>query len=505
MIEWNDSPREECGIIGVFAPNEDVARMTFFGLFALQHRGQEAAGIAVADGQTIALYKNVGLVSQVFRAGTLDELRGHYAIGHTRYSTTGSSLLRNAQPFLIETMNGPLALAHNGNLVNSAELRAELMRQGVGFSSSSDSEVMTMMLARDSGPTWEARIKEAMKKWVGAYSLAILTRDCVYAVRDPWGFRPLAVGMLPSGGYAVASETGALRTLGCEAIRDVRPGEIVTLSDKALTVTQALPPVSPSARCVFEFVYFARPDHTWEGVNVHAVRQRLGEELAREWKHGWEANTEAGGETDAGTESKQPGTKHPPAADVVIPVPDSSIPAAIGFSRVSGIPYNDGFVKNRYVGRTFIEPTDSLRKRGVGMKFNVITENVLNKRVIVIDDSIVRGNTTGPLIRLLRQAGAKEVHICITCPPIKHPCFMGVDMGTYDDLIAHKRTIEEIRDEVGADSLTFLSLEGMMRAVGSAEGYCQACFTGRYPVQVDLSSVKTGFELPPNLPKRKTE
>lgn len=475
MNAWHDAPREECGIIGVFAPNEDVARMTFFGLFALQHRGQEAAGIAVADGQTISLYKNVGLVSQVFRAGTLDELRGHYAIGHTRYSTTGSSLLRNAQPFLIETMNGPLALAHNGNLVNSAELRAELMRQGVGFSSSSDSEVMTMMLARDAGPTWEARIKEAMKKWVGAYSLAILTRDCVYAVRDPWGFRPLAVGMLPSGGYAVASETGALRTLGCEAIRDVQPGEIVTLSDKALTITQALPPVNPSARCVFEFIYFARPDQTWEGVNVHAVRQRLGEELAKEWK----ANVST-----------------PNAADVVIPVPDSSIPAAIGFSRVSGIPYNDGFVKNRYVGRTFIEPTDSLRKRGVGMKFNVIIENVLGKRVIVIDDSIVRGNTTGPLIRLLRQAGAKEVHVCITCPPIKHPCFMGVDMGTYDDLIAHKRTVDEIREEVGADSLTFLSLDGMMRAVGSAEGYCQACFTGQYPVPVDLSSAKTGFELP---------
>ncbi|MCS6995246.1 MAG: amidophosphoribosyltransferase [Anaerolineales bacterium] len=475
MNAWHDAPREECGIIGVFAPNEDVARMTFFGLFALQHRGQEAAGIAVADGQTISLYKNVGLVSQVFRAGTLDELRGHYAIGHTRYSTTGSSLLRNAQPFLIETMNGPLALAHNGNLVNSAELRAELMRQGVGFSSSSDSEVMTMMLARDAGPTWEARIKEAMKKWVGAYSLAILTRDCVYAVRDPWGFRPLAVGMLPSGGYAVASETGALRTLGCEAIRDVQPGEIVTLSDKALTITQALPPVNPSARCVFEFIYFARPDQTWEGVNVHAVRQRLGEELAKEWK----ANVSTTN-----------------AADVVIPVPDSSIPAAIGFSRVSGIPYNDGFVKNRYVGRTFIEPTDSLRKRGVGMKFNVIIENVLGKRVIVIDDSIVRGNTTGPLIRLLRQAGAKEVHVCITCPPIKHPCFMGVDMGTYDDLIAHKRTVDEIREEVGADSLTFLSLDGMMRAVGSAEGYCQACFTGQYPVPVDLSSAKTGFELP---------
>jgi amidophosphoribosyltransferase len=479
MRDFDESPREECGIIGVFAPHEDVARMAFFGLFALQHRGQEAAGIAVADGRAISLYKDVGLVSQVFRARALDDLSGHYAIGHTRYSTTGSSLLRNAQPFVIETMNGPLALAHNGNLVNSEALRDEMLHQGVGFSSSSDSEVMTMMLARDSGMTWEARIKEAMKKWVGAYSLVIMTRDCVYAVRDPWGFRPLCLGLLPGGGYAVASETGALRTLGCEAIRDVKPGEIVALSDNALTVTQALPPVQPSALCVFEHIYFARPDQTWEGINVHAVRQRLGEELAREF--GLRLETEDRIREDG-------------IADVVIPVPDSSVPAAIGFSRVSGIPYNDGFVKNRYVGRTFIEPTDSLRKRGVGMKFNVINENVLGKRVVVIDDSIVRGNTTGPLIKLLRQAGAKEVHMCITCPPIAHPCFMGVDMGSYEDLIAHNRSVDEICQKVNADSLTYLSVDGMMCAVGRQDGYCQACFTGKYPVRVDLSSVKTGFE-----------
>jgi amidophosphoribosyltransferase len=475
----DESPKEECGIIGVFAPHEDVARMTFFGLFALQHRGQEAAGMAVADGQVISVYKNIGLVSHVFRPGTLEELKGHYAIGHTRYSTTGSSLMRNAQPFMIETMNGPLALAHNGNLVNSAELRDEMLHQGVGFSSSSDSEVMTMMLARDAGATWEDRIREAMKKWIGAYSLVILSRDCVYAVRDPWGFRPLSVGMLPNGGYAAASETGALRTLGCETIRDVKPGEIVTLSANALTVTQALPPVSPSAKCVFEFIYFARPDQTWDGVNVHAVRQRLGEELAREF--GLRIETENRIREDG-------------IGDVVIPVPDSSTPAAIGFARVSGIPFNDGFIKNRYVGRTFIEPTDSLRKRGVALKFNVIDENVRDKRVVVIDDSIVRGNTTGPLIKLLRQSGAKEVHMCITCPPITHPCFMGVDMGRFEDLIAHKRSVDEICEKVGADSLTYLSIDGMMRAVGRADGFCQACFTGSYPVQVDLMSAKTGFE-----------
>jgi amidophosphoribosyltransferase len=468
----DDHPHEECGVIGVFAPNEDVARMTFFGLYALQHRGQEAAGIAVADGQTMSMYKNVGMVSQVFTPNAMAELKGDYAIGHTRYSTTGSSLLRNAQPFMIETIHGPLALAHNGNLINSAELRNELMQQGVGLSSSSDTEVMTMMLARNGGATWEERIKTAMKKWVGAYSLVMLTRDCVYAVRDPWGFRPLCIGLLPSGGHAVASETGALQTLGCEAIRDVKPGEVVSLSNSALKVMQALPSVMPSAMCVFEHIYFARPDQTWDGINVHHVRQRLGEELAREVASG--LGNEFG--------------------DVVIPVPDSSVPAAIGFSHVSGIPYNDGFIKNRYVGRTFIEPTDSLRKRGVALKFNVIHENVLDKRVVMIDDSIVRGNTMGPLIKLLRNAGAKEVHVAITCPPIAHPCFMGVDMGRHEDLIAHKRTVDQICDHVGADSLYYLSVEGMMHAVQREDGFCQACFTGQYPIAVDLSNVKTGFE-----------
>jgi amidophosphoribosyltransferase len=463
----DDHPQEECGVIGIFAPNEDVARMAFFGLFSLQHRGQEAAGIAVADGTTMSLYKNVGLISQVFGPNTLDGLKGHYAIGHTRYSTTGSSLIRNVQPFMIETIHGPLALGHNGNLVNSAELRQRLLEDGVGLSSSSDTEVMTMMLARAKAETWSQRIQSCMREWIGAYSLVILTRDGVYAARDPWGFRPLCVGLLPCGGHAAASETGALHTLGCEAIREVNPGEVVTLSNNALIVHQALKPHEPLARCVFENVYFARPDHVWDGQSVHHVRQRLGEELSREM------NVQA---------------------DVVVPVPDSSVPAAIGFSRLSGIPYNDGFVKNRFVGRTFIEPTDSLRKRGVAMKYNVINENVLDKHVIMIDDSIVRGNTTGPLIKLLRNAGAKEVHVAITCPPIKHPCFMGVDMGSHENLIAHKRTVEEICRIVDADSLTYLSLEGMMRAVGRTEGYCQACFTGQYPIEVNVETVKTGFE-----------
>ena len=464
----DDKPHDECGIIGIFAPNEDVGRMAYFGLYALQHRGQEAAGIAVSDGTVVRQHKDVGLVSQVFTPHSLAPLTGHYAIGHTRYSTTGSSSLRNVQPFLIETRYGPLAMAHNGNLVNAAELRREVLGRGVGLSSSSDSEVMTMMLAAAEGDTWEERIQQTMPHWKGAYSLVILTRDSVLAVRDPWGFRPLSVGRLPSGGHVAASESGALRTLGCEAIREVKPGEVITLSQSALRVLQALPLAAhPLARCVFEFIYFSRPDSFWDGLRVHEVRQRLGEELARE---------------------------APITADVVIPVPDSSVPAAIGYARLSGLPYNDGFIKNRYIGRTFIQPTDSLRRQGVALKFNALEENLRDKRVVMIDDSIVRGHTSGPLVKLLRDAGAREVHLRITCPPIAHPCFMGVDMGTYDELIAHRLTIDEIRSHVDADSLHFLSLEGMMRALGRAEGYCNACFTGVYPIELNTEQTKTGFE-----------
>jgi amidophosphoribosyltransferase len=462
-----DHPREECGVIGIFAPNEDVSRMAFYGLYALQHRGQEAAGIAVSDGESVRMFKDVGLVAQVFNESNLAPLSGHYAIGHTRYSTTGSSSIRNAQPFLIETQHGPVAVAHNGNLVNAMELRQKVLRRGVGLSSSSDSEVITMMLAGAEGDSWDDRIRNCMPLWHGAYSLVILTRDSVIAVRDPWGFRPLSVGRLPSGGHVAASESGALRTLGCVAIREVKPGEIITLSNTALRVRQALPPQPHLARCTFEHIYFSRPDSFWDGLNVHEVRQRLGETLARE---------------------------APIDADVVIPVPDSSIPAAIGYSRASGIPYNDGFIKNRYIGRTFIQPTDSLRKQGIAMKFLTIEENLRGKRVLVIDDSIVRGNTSRPLVQLLRDAGALEVHMRITCPPIAHPCFMGVDMGTYQELIAHRLTLDEIRDHIDSDSLHFLSLDGMMRAIGKREGYCNACFTGVYPIDVDELHTKTGFE-----------
>lgn len=467
---FEDSPKEECGVLGIFAPGEDVVRMAFFGLFALQHRGQEAAGLAVSDGQMIRLQKDVGLVSQVFDPQTLAKMQGDYAIGHTRYSTTGSPTARNAQPFMIDTQYGSLALAHNGNLLNAAELRSKLLHQGVGLSSTSDTEVMVMTLACSKGDTWFERLRDAIQHWVGAYSMVMLTRNQVFAVRDPWGFRPLSVGMLPNGGgHVAASEYGALRTLGCEVCREVKPGEIVALSDNALTVYQAFQPQSKTALCTFEHIYFSRPDNTWGGRNVHHVRQQLGAYLAEQ---------------------------QPVAADVVIPIPDSSIPAAIGYAAASGIPYNDGFIKNRYIGRTFIEPTDSLRKQGVALKYNVIMENVLNKRVVMVDDSIVRGNTTGPLIQLLKNAGAREVHVRITCPPILHPCFMGVDMGSYDELIAANRSIPQMCAEFGADSLAYLSLEKMMAAIGTDHGYCNACFTGKYPLPVPAGITKNGFEMP---------
>ena len=467
FFQDNDSPHEECGVIGIYAPNEDVSRMAFFGLYALQHRGQEACGIAVSDGQTIRLHKDLGMVSNVFTPQNLAPLTGHYAIGHTRYSTTGSSTARNAQPFLIDTQYGPVAVAHNGNLVNAAQLRQDLLRRGIGMSSSSDSEVITMMLAGAEGQTWNERIQHCMRLWEGAFSLVILTIDGVFAVRDPWGFHPLSIGMLPSGGHAAASESGALQTLGCVAIREVKPGEIVALSSNALRVHQSMPPKNPLALCTFESIYFSRPDSIWDGQSVHIVRQALGRQLARE--------------------SAVP-------ADVVVPVPDSSIPAAIGFSAETGIPNDVGFIKNRYIGRTFIQPTESLRQQGVAMKFNALDDVVRAKRVIMIDDSIVRGNTTGPLVRLLFNAGAKEVHVRITCPEIIHPCFMGVDMGSYQELISHRKKTEELRQHFGCTSLSFLSVSGMMQAINRDSGYCNACFTGHYPIPIRPDQTKTGFE-----------
>ncbi len=445
--------------MGISTTGEDAAQLAFFGLFALQHRGQEAAGIAVADGAMARVHKDVGLVSQVFTATTLEPLRGPHAIGHTRYSTTGASGARNAQPFLVETMHGPLAVAHNGNLVNAGALRQGLLNRGFGLTATSDTEVMTLMLAAAQGERWEDRLASLLPLWEGAWSLVVLAADRVIAARDPWGFRPLSVGRLPAGGYAVASETCALRTLGCEEVREVQPGEIVSLRGDTVEYRCVLAPRVTQARCTFEFIYFSRPDSTWDDRSVHLVRQRLGAELARE---------------------------HPVDADVVVPVPDSSIPAAIGYSTASGLPHNDGLIKNRYIGRTFIEPSQSMRERRVAMKFNALPENLAGRRVVLIDDSLVRGTTAGPLVGLLRDAGAAEVHLRITCPPIRHACHFGVDMGHDGDLIAARFDVDALRHHVGADSLAFLSLEGMMRAIGRDEGYCNACFTGEYPVPVDI-------------------
>lgn len=466
MTDIRDVPREECGVIGISSTEHHVAQQAFFGLFALQHRGQEAAGIAVADGSMARLHKDVGLVGQVFTPETLAPLNGSHAIGHTRYSTTGAPGARNAQPFLVETMHGPLAVAHNGNLVNAAELRAQLLTRGFGLTATSDTEVMTLMLAAAKGDSWEERLALMMPTWVGAFSLVVLTADSVLAARDPWGFRPLSVGRLPDGGHAVASETCALRTLGCTEITEVSPGEVIVMQGSMMRRRQAVPPAR-QARCTFEFIYFSRPDSEWDGMSVHHVRQQLGERLA---------------------------TEHPVEADVVIPVPDSSIPAAIGFSRVSGISYNDGLIKNRYIGRTFIEPTQEMRARRVAMKFNSLPGNLRGKRVVLIDDSLVRGTTAGPLLALVREAGASEVHLRITCPPIIDACHFGVDMGHDDDLIAATKSVEEIRRHVGADSLAFLSVEAMMDSIGRSSGYCNACFTGDYPVEIGTRRSKNQFD-----------
>jgi amidophosphoribosyltransferase len=476
--------REECGVFGVYAPGRDVSRLTFFALYALQHRGQESAGIATSDGHLAFSHKGMGLVSQVFNEDNLRPLTGHLAIGHTRYSTTGSSQLRNAQPYLIETIYGPLGVSHNGNLTNALQLRHMLLERGVGLSSTTDSEVITQMLAAPpdawtsaasgnpatsgngkhppqdaDSDRWVARIRAFMKIAEGAYSLVLLTHDAIYAVRDPRGLRPLCLGQL-DGGYVVASESCALLTVGAQFVREINPGEIVRLDQQGVTSFQGHPPAA-RALCIFEYVYFARPDSTLEGQVVHQVRQRLGRELARE---------------------------APAEADIVVGVPDSATPAAIGYSLESGLPFTEGLIKNRYIGRTFIHPDDQLRRVGVALKYNPLTANLKGKRVVMIDDSIVRGNTAAPLIKLLRDGGATEVHVRVSSPPVRHPCFMGVDMATYKELIAHRLDVEGIRKHIGADSLAYLSLYGLVQAVQDAisteTGHCTACFSGAYPIHI---------------------
>ncbi len=449
-----DSPREACGVFGILAPDMDVAKTTFYALYALQHRGQESAGIASSDGKRLSVHKGMGLVSQIFNESTLSTLSGTMAIGHNRYSTQGTSVLANTQPFTLETFAGPLAIAHNGNLINAGALRQGLLAEGAGFSTATDSEVVLMCLARHAARSWQENIRLLMEQAEGAYALVILTGDGLFGVRDPWGLRPLVLGQRGDA-YMLASESCAFAPIGASLIREIQPGEVVHIYPGGYTVAQGVPADTPSF-CTFEEIYFARPDSVFNGHLVHQRRQALGRQLAQE---------------------------APAEADWVMSVPDSGTPHAIGYARESRIPYTEGLTKSRYIGRTFIQPSDELRKTGIAMKFNPLNDNLKGQRVVLVDDSIVRGNTAGPLVKLLREGGTREVHLRVACPPILHPCFMGVDMARRQELIAANHDIEQIRSQVGADSLAYLSLEGMRRVLSgaSAHGYCNACFTGRYP------------------------
>jgi amidophosphoribosyltransferase len=449
-----DGPRDECGVFGVYAPESDVARLTYFGLYALQHRGQESAGIAaVDDGQIIAV-RDLGLVSQVFDESKLRALTGAAAVGHVRYSTTGSSAWENAQPIYRQGRHD-VALAHNGNLVNAVELHSELRGRGVSFRSTSDSEIIAALLSTHEAATLEDALADVMGRVRGAYSTVALTSEGVFAFRDAAGLRPLSLGRLGDR-YLVASETCAFDIVGAEHLREVQPGEMVGLGERGVE-TRIVANGQRPAFCVFEHIYFARPDSILEGTRTQVVRRRMGEILARE---------------------------APVDADVVIAVPDSGNPAAGGFATASGIPRDDGLIKNRYVARTFIQPGQELRKHGLRMKFNPMPEVVGGRRVVVVDDSIVRGNTTRHLVRMLRDAGATEVHLRISAPPIRFPCHYGIDMSTPQEMIAHDRSVEEVARELGADSLAYLSLDGLYEAIGTTRAtHCDACFTGDYPLE----------------------
>lgn len=473
----DDEPREKCGVFAVYAPELDVSRLAFFGLVALQHRGQESCGIATCDERGFIHTENgMGLVSQVYNEVNLKPLVGKMALGHTRYSTAGKSTIENAQPMVVQTLKGQIAVAQNGNLTTAKSLKRILLEKGIGMFRTSDVEIITQMLAANpvgtDNDTWEARISAFMQQADGAYSLAIMTPDAIFGARDFLGLRPLCIGKITVSEtvtrYVIASETCAINTIGGEFLREVRPGEIVCIDANGLHSFVGRTPAPNPAFCVFEYVYFARPDSLLEGQLVHQVRQKLGMQLARE---------------------APPPPPIPNGPELrVIGVPDSSLPAAIGYATQCGIPYSEGLVKNRYIHRTFIQPSDYLRKLGVSLKFNPLRENVKGKRVVLIDDSIVRGNTIKALVAMLRGAGAVEVHVRISSPPVRHPCFMGIDMATYEQLTSHNLTNEQVREMINADSLVYLTHEGMMKVVeeaSEAKGHCSACFSGNYPIKID--------------------
>ena len=465
-----DHPNEECGVIGVFTPEGEASRLAFFGLFALQHRGQESAGIAAANGENVVVHADMGLVTQIFREPDFYPLVGDMAIGHTRYSTSGSSELCNAQPLLVDGKHGQLAVANNGNIINALQLRDQLQDEwNCTFASTTDTEVIAQLLAHATGANWEARVFQCMRQLEGAYSIVVQTKDTMIAARDPLGIRPLCLGKL-NGGWVVASESCALDHIGAEYIRELDAGEVIIVDGNGLHTATWSGGTGRQALCVFELIYFARPDSLMAGQLVHSVRQELGAQLARE---------------------------HPVDADLVIGIPDSSTAAAVGYAQESGIPFSEGLVKNRYVGRTFIEPEQRLRDLGVRQKFNTLVDVIQGKRLVVVDDSIVRGTTTPHVVNLLRKGGAKEVHMRVCAPPIKHPCFMGVDMASREELLAANNTLEDIRTIVGADTLGYLSVEGLLEVVGGTKGgFCDACFTGNYPVPVQLELSKLALEQP---------
>ena len=474
LLDPRDGPRDECGVFGLYGPEHDVSRLAYFALFALQHRGQESAGIAAADaGGHVMTLRNQGLVSQVFTEHDLRTLAGDLAIGHVRYSTTGSSAWENSQPVHRLAGDGgnrrEIALAHNGNLVNAVELHGELREAGVSFRSTSDSEIIAALLASHDADSIEDAIAECMPRMHGAYSTVVMTNDRVIAFRDPAGLRPLVLGQLGER-YCVASESCALDIIGAKLLRDVEPGEIVTLGPRGIQTRMGVEGAR-KAFCVFEYIYFARPDSRMGGQSLQAARGRMGEILAAE------APT--------------------PGADLVIAVPDSGNAAARGYARASGLPTDDGFVKNRYVARTFIQPGQELRKQGLRMKFNPLPEIVAGQSLVVVDDSIVRGNTTRQIVQMLRDAGAREVHMRISAPPIKHPCHYGIDMSTREEMIAHGRSVDEVAAELGCDSLAYISLDGVYRAIGGDRAeHCDACFSGEYPLALAEGDGKYALELP---------
>jgi amidophosphoribosyltransferase len=472
LFPEDHSPQDECGVFGVWAPGEEVAKLTFYGLYALQHRGQESAGIATSDGERIFVYKDMGLVSQVFTENDLATLTGNLAIGHCRYSTTGSSTWNNAQPTLRATNHGTLALAHNGNLTNTGDLAEALTKiEGANtdaMRATTDTEIMTALIAAQEGKNFESSALAVLPTLKGAFSLVLMDEHTLYAARDRNGVRPLVIGKLEHG-WVVASESAALDIVGASFVREVEAGEFIAIDQNGLRSHHWATP-NPKG-CIFEYVYLARPDTSIAGRNVHATRVAVGERLAKE---------------------------HPVEADLVIPVPESGTPAAVGYAKASGIPYGAGLVKNSYVGRTFIQPSQTIRQLGIRLKLNPLREIIEGKRIVVVDDSIVRGNTQRALVRMLREAGALEIHVRISSPPVKWPCYYGIDFASRAELIAAGLEVEEIRRSIGADSLGYVSMEGLVEATTIAESnLCTACFSGQYPIEIpaDLSAGKNLLEV----------